>query len=274
MLISMTGYGEAIKDGVRCELRSLNHRFFRASINLPPYLSRYECRIESLLKEKLTRGMVYCSIITTKVPQIIICDQEIARKYRDALLSLKDSLNLDGEVTIDHLYGFSGVLKMEVDDSEVKRIWDETSNAIEKAMDNLIRMREKEGRKIEKVTKNRLKKINKMLSDIRSRIPQRMERERKKIEKIQFKEECNGLYLLERINVEEEINRLQFHLSSMKEIVGEETSQGKRLLFLLQEILRETNTVASKIQDAQISHITVDVKTEIESLREELENVL
>ncbi|MDO9576165.1 MAG: DUF1732 domain-containing protein, partial [bacterium] len=83
-----------------------------------------------------------------------------------------------------------------------------------------------------------------------------------------------ALLLLDRINIEEETARFQFHLSCMKEILSEKTSQGKKLLFLLQELLREANTMSSKIQDAPISRIVVDIKTEIESLREEVENVL
>ncbi len=274
MLISMTGYGEAVKKDVRCELRSLNHRFFRASISIPLFFSRYENKIESMLRERLQRGMVYCNIKTTLAPESISCDKELAKRYRDALVSLKESLNLHGQISVDQLCGFTGIIKMETDESEIKELWEVTSNVIVKATDSLMSMRKKEGKRIEKIAKERLRRVTRMLREIKKRIPERFERERRKIERIPFKEDAEGLYLLERINVEEEVGRLQFHLSGMKDILNESTSQGKRLLFLLQEILRETNTIANKIQDALISRTIVDMKTEIESMREEMENVL
>ncbi len=274
MILSMTGYGEAIKGSVRCELRSLNHRFFRASISLPPFLSKYENKIESLLRDKLLRGMVYCNIITTVTPNVIKYDSELAKRYRDALKVLKESLNLAGRISIDHLYGFSGVLKIDIDESEAFDVWKETQIVVGKASENLMLMRKKEGKRIEKVTRERVKNISSMLREVKLRIPERIDKERKRVEKISFIEEYDSLYLLERINVGEEISRLEFHLSGINEILRENTSQGKRLLFLLQELLREANTVTNKIQDAPISRIIVDIKTEVESLREEIENVL
>ena len=272
MLISMTGYGEASSNEVRCELRSLNHRFFRTSISVPPFLSRYEYEIESLLREKLLRGMIYCNIITTITPRTIRCETEIAKRYSDALLSLKKSLKLEGDISLDLLSRSSSIFRTDIDETQVCKVWEETRGVLIRAIDNLLLTREREGKKIGKNVKERIENLNKMLRDIKAKLPQRIERERVKIEKLPYEDEA--LLLLDRINIEEEITRFQFHLSCMKEILSEKTSQGKKLLFLLQELLREANTMSNKIQDAPISRIVVDMKTEIESLREEVENVL
>lgn len=272
MLISMTGYGEASNDVVGCELRSVNHRFFRASISVPSFLSRYEYEIESLLRKKLLRGMVYCNIITTITPQTIRCEIELAKRYKDAFLSLKELLDLNGDVSLDLLSRYSNIIKMEIDEQQVCKAWDKTRNVLPKAIKELLLMRTKEGKRIEKNAKNRIKNLDRMLHDIEMKLPERIEKERAKIERLACKDEA--LLLLERINVEEEVARTQFHLSGMREILNEKVSQGKKLLFLLQELLREANTMSNKIQDAHISRIVVNMKTEIESLREEIENVL
>ena len=272
MLISMTGFGEASSAWVRCELRSLNHRFFRTSISVPPFLSRYEYEIESLLREKLLRGMVYCNIITNITPQTIRCETEIAKRYRDALLSLKKSLKLEGDVSLDLLSRSSSIFRIDIDETQICKAWEETRGVLNKAIENLLLTRKREGKKIGKNVKERIENLKRMLRDNKEKLPQRIERERVKIEKLPCKDEA--LLLLDRINIEEEITRFQFHLSCMKEILSGKTSQGKKLLFLLQELLREANTMSNKIQDAPISRIVVDMKTEIESLREEVENVL
>jgi uncharacterized protein (TIGR00255 family) len=268
----MTGYGEASSDRVRCELRSVNHRFFRTSISAPPFFSRYEYKIESLLREKLLRGMIYCNIAVTVTPQTMRCDTEIAKRYRDALLSLKESLNLNGDVSIDLLSRSGCVFKMEIDEQQVSEVWEETHSVLDKAVKELILTRREEGKKIVKDARKRIDNLDRMLRHIEAKLPERIERERLKIERLPCKDEA--LLLLDRINVEEEVARFQFHLSCMREIMSEKTSQGKKLLFLLQELLREANTMSNKIQDAPISRIVVDMKTEIESLREEMENVL
>lgn len=268
----MTGYGEAGSGRVRCELRAVNHRFFRASISAPPFLSRYEYEIESLLRERLLRGMIYCNIATSIKPQTMKCDTEIANGYRDALLSLKESLDLNGDVSLDLLSRFGSIFTMEIDERQVCEVWEETRAVLVNAIEKLILTRSKEGKKIERDTRDRVKNLNRMLRNIEAKLPERLERERLKIEGLPCKDEA--LLLLESINIEEEVTRLKFHLSCMKEILREKTSQGKKILFVLQELLREANTMSNKIQDAPISRIVVDMKTEIESLREEIENVL
>ncbi len=271
MLISMTGYGEAERDGVRCEIRSLNNRFLRTKISVPQFLSRYDHEIESLLKERLVRGTVYCNIDADILPQTVQCDTETAAIYRDVLLDLKDSLDIKGDVSLELISRFNRIFRIETDRSQIGNIWEKTSFVLDKAIKNLISTRKKEGKQIEKDINERIKNLGEMLLEVKNRLPERMERERSKIERLSYDE---PLLLLERINVEEEVTRLKFHLHSMKEILKENRSQGKKLLFLLQELLREANTIASKIQDAPISGIVVGMKTEIESLREVSENVL
>ncbi len=271
MLISMTACGEASCGVVQCELRSLNNRFFKTFISMPPFLSKYEHNIESTLRKKLLRGTVYCNILANSPPKGIIYDIETVKKYRDMLVSLKDSLNLKDEVTLEMLSRFDGVFKTDIDRSGIGKIWEDTDRALNRAIKELLKMRRDEGRKIEKDVKSRVKNLKGMLSDISKKIPERIKKEKVRLERLSCEE---PMLVLERINVEEELSRTKFHISCMKEILKEKTSQGKKLLFLLQEILRETNTISSKIQDAPISSIVVDMKTEIESLREEIENVL
>ncbi len=247
MIQSMTGYGEARESGISCEIKSLNHKGFVTNFIMPEYLQSLEVELRNLLHSRLKRGAISYRLIVEVSPKFEI-DWHSAEELIKLIFKLEKTFGLAGRLPPNFFYQNVIRTKYEFNEEIKKKIIELTEKAIEK----LIEMRKREGQRIEKELEKELKKLEGYLKEI----------------------EEKGGELRNKIDFSEECSRLRFHISGFRELMKREEPCGHALNFLLQEMLREANTIAAKGQDAEISKNIVMIKEKIMQLKEHVENVL
>ena len=286
----MTGFGAAAgpigSQQVTLELRTVNHRFFNPSIKLPSALSQWEGELREQLRKGVARGHVtaVARIERAAAGMQEIDEQKVAR-YADLLRGIQQRHQLDGAVDLATILRFPDVLASEPDQehagtpAEVQKLAGE-------AIDALTRMREVEGTRLAALLDERITMVEGALRRIAARAPGRLVAERERLRK-SVKELTEGVdldqqrlaqeiaLLADRLDVSEEVDRFRSHISAFRETLssGKKEPVGKRLGFLLQEMLREANTTGSKSKDAAMLHDVVAVKEELERIAEQVENI-
>lgn len=294
MIRSMTGYGDAEIDTpsgrLRLEVKTVNHRFFNANIKTPSGFDRFEKPMSDALKALITRGHVsaYLSLdraAATLQPGLSI-DLEKARGYRAALDALADDLQLPGEPTLEMVARFSDIFRApDVDRTEGVEV-DDVVGLAEIAGAACRSMREAEGLRLAADLEGRLVAIGAQLDVVEARAPERLleqrDRLRSAVQELSGQVEVDEdrlareiAYLAEKWDINEEIVRFRSHIDLFREAIEADGAEpvGKRLGFLVQEMLREANTVGSKSNDAPLAQASVAIKEEIERIREQVENV-
>lgn len=289
MIRSMTGFGAA--EGtvgsarVTVELRSVNHRFFNATIKLPAELSRWEGEVREALRKRLSRGHITLNArVDRGVAGPPLIDEERFSAYVGLLRDLKDRFGLAGDVDVATVLRMPDVMSSISEGSE-----GEVSSFLElvdAAAVNLVNARRQEGERLGTYLVERLAIVEAALARITQRAPQRLVEQRARTME-SIKQLTNGLHVDEqrlamevaiqadRLDVQEELSRFGSHVVAFKRSVseGSEDGVGKRLGFLLQEMLREANTTGSKANDSSILSDVVTVKEELERIREQVENL-
>jgi uncharacterized protein (TIGR00255 family) len=290
---SMTGFGRASGRGRRLDIdveaRSVNHRFLSVKISLPEHLSRYEGDIDRMVRSRMARGSVNITVTVKRLgpdPALRPDPRQIREFYR-RLDSIRKSLKIKEPVP------FQSVLlappmwappSAGTDDSS--RTWSAAKRLVDRAVSDLIRRRAREGVGIQKDILARLDLIEKAAAQIRERAPKVLETYQKKLdERVSALVAARGfdttkadlakeiaLYA-DKSDISEELQRLVAHVGNCREIFNEGETIGRRLDFLTQEMVRETNTLASKGGDAVISEAAVRIKSELEKIKEQAENV-
>lgn len=271
MIQSMTGYGEASLGGLHCEIKTLNHRFLSIVLSTPPSFSIYEFQIRELLNTYIKRGAVYLKLSMEDAE--FEPDIAKAKAYYSFIKKLQKALNLKVDVPIEPFLEFK---------KEKIPGWRNVKLVTTTAIRKLIESRIEEGKKIQSDIELHLKEIKELIVSIKKKAPdqKKMEKEfRSKLESFsknelderKVREELTLLLLRENFN--EEVVRLIAHFRRFKEIVKSKSPFGKHLAFLLQEMQREANTISAKAKNAEISQLTVELKKELEILREQVENV-
>jgi uncharacterized protein (TIGR00255 family) len=281
MIQSMTGFGSATNHDFKVEIRSLNHRFIDISIKMPPYMSRYEIPLRNILKEKFRRGRldVSISVNESQAPGLKI-NKHLARKIYSALRQLQEELSLPGEVRIETLTGYREILMEEEAGYDPEALY----LVFREAASKLEEMRLREGKLLLEDIGKRLDILNDMNSRIKSRAPDEVVRWREKFtERLKLIVDTGAIdnnriiqeaaLMAEKLDISEEINRIENHIKQFGEILNNGDMMGKQLDFLLQEINREVNTLAYKSGDYSISKLVVEMKTEVEKIREQVQNV-
>lgn len=294
MIRSMTGYGDAERDTpagrLRLEVKTVNHRFFNASIKTPSGFDRYEKGIGDALKGYLTRGHVSAFLSIDRASADLkpapAVDLERARGYQEAIALLKETLGLSGEADLSMMVRFNDIFRApEVD--RTAGVEADTLNGLAAEAGAACRaMREAEGLRLHDDLSGRLDAIGEQLDLVESRAPERLAEHRDRLrESVQELTEAVDVdeerltreiaYLAERWDINEEVVRFRSHIELFREALAGDGSEpvGKRLGFLVQEMHREANTVGSKANDALIAQASVGIKEEIERLREQIENV-
>ncbi len=294
MIRSMTGFGAAVIEtrsgSIRAELKTVNHRYFSANLRLPSALDRYEAQVREWLREYLPRGHISFTVRFEHVGPdgadgAVRLDEDRARQYLTALRTLKERFELPGEVDVALLSRYGDLFVRE--EEQAAEIELEDLRAVtEAAARDALAMREEEGRKLKVDLEERLQAIEAALDAIAERAPARLVAERDRmrrvvaelLEDLAVDEERIAreiAILAERWDISEELVRLRSHVQLFREILDADTAEpaGKRLGFLNQEMHREANTIGAKANDARIEHLVVDMKNEIERLREQIENV-
>ena len=295
MIRSMTGFGEAERDTpvgrLRCEIKTVNHRYFSVNLRLSAALERYEPQVREWLRGLLPRGHVNCSIRLQNGTSIgegpeLILDEARAQQYLAILRDMKQRFGLSGDVDIALLSRFNELIKpAEPEDMDAISA-DDIKDVAEKAARAAVSMREIEGKKLAEDLHGRLSAIEKAMALIAERAPQRMVIERDRMKRVitelagevgidEDRITREVAYMAERMDISEELVRLRSHIELFRSILSTKTEDtvGKRLGFLTQEMHRETNTIGSKANDSQIEHYVISIKDEIERLREQVENV-
>jgi uncharacterized protein (TIGR00255 family) len=288
---SMTGYGRGESDRggakIRVEVNSVNRKQSDIVINLPRELSALEPRVRQVVSERLARGRTNVVVIYDQSAQVsrkLALDGALARSYHDGMRSLQKELGVAGDITIGMILQAPGVLRFAEDSLAPDEIWPSLAEALESALGELIKMREREGKHLAKDLIRRLKVLRQALKEVGKKHPAIAEKYRaallERISKAGLELQPNDdrlikevAFFADRSDVSEELTRLESHLAQFAHHLRRNEPVGRTLEFITQEISRELNTLGAKAGDAEISRHVVAGKSEVEKIREQIQNL-
>lgn len=293
MINSMTGYGraEALLDGKKwlVEIKSLNHRYTEVFVRLPGTLLALEGEVKKKVSEKLTRGRI--EVVIRMEPETaqegewkFDLNLPLLRHYRDLLLQLKETLNLQDGPSLGMLAGLKDAFIVREADVDLDRVWKGLGTVLEDALAALMEMRGKEGAVIDRDIRLRAELIKQGLDVIASRAPEVVLEYQKRLAE-RVKELTGGMeidgarlsqevaIMADRMDITEEVVRFRSHLHQLDEILAGDEAAGRKIDFLLQEMNREVNTMGSKGSDMEISRRVVEIKSELSRMREQVQNI-
>lgn len=293
MLKSMTGFGrgEFIDSDYRIivEIKAVNHRYNEIVIRMPKTLGSLEDKIRRTIANTILRGRVDAFITIDEYgdkKKAVRVDKELAMAYHNAMRELADLLKMPATDNIYHLSKYPEVLKVEEVSEDLEQLWPKLLTAIEAAITNLMKMREAEGANIEQDLLARVAKLQAYIGEVEARAPQILAEYREKLlsrmrdllaavgaEPDETRLLQETAIFADRTNFTEEIVRLKSHLAQFYTTVKSPDAVGRKLDFIVQEINRETNTIASKANDSIVANIVVEIKSEIEKVREQIQNI-
>jgi len=294
MLESMTGYGsaESVESGVKilAELRSVNNRFAEISVKLPRQLLSYELEVREMIRAHFQRGKISAFVqIQLDGDQPISVGINVAKvkAYKKLLDTLQKEADLDTPLLLEHLLRFPEIFDngtTSLDSSE--KLWPSVKKLLQEAIDRLKGMRRREGEELSIDFSARIAEIEKILAIVTSLAAENLETVRKrlaaKVEAVAGKDlvysrdrlEMELVLAADKLDITEELTRFASHNKFfIEELKNDESGTGRKLNFLLQEQLREANTIASKSQNAEISQKIVQIKEDLEKIREQLQNI-
>ncbi|WP_276207717.1 YicC/YloC family endoribonuclease [Paludifilum halophilum] len=287
----MTGYGqgESSMDGVRfaVEIRSVNHRYLEVMVRLPSGWTSLEESVKKTVRSHFRRGRVDVFITVEgggNTRRRAVVDREVAGSIVQAAQQLKKEYQLEGSISIGDLLRLPEVLKVEDPKWDPEEIRDPLLRALEQACCSLKKMRLREGETLAADLTRRAESLSGYVEAIRERAPlvaeTHREKLRQRLEEFLEQTEVNEDRLLaeaalfaERADIQEELTRIDSHIGQLREALHQDEPVGRRLDFLLQEMNREVNTIGSKANDATITNRVVDCKSELEKMREQVQNI-
>lgn len=291
MIKSMTGFGRGHKvlngRDITVEIRSVNHRYYEFSSRLPRSLNYVEERLKSLLQGRISRGKVEVSVLLNNVEaadEKITINHEIVREYIDALRSVKAEFGLTDDLALSNVLRIPDAFTVVKTETDEEQLWEDIKSTAEEALEHFISMRENEGDRMKQDVLSRLAKIEEWVGVVETRSPQVVEDYRKRL----YDKMCEVLsssnidenrilleagIFSEKTAVDEETVRLRSHIAQFRSMLESGEPVGRKLDFLVQEMNRETNTIGSKVQDIEVTRIVVDQKSEIEKIREQIQNI-
>ena len=291
MIKSMTGYGNCrkIADGreISVELRSVNHRYLEISCKVPKEMNFLEEKIKSELKQYVFRGKVdvYVSIgADENETAVVSINHSLVKGYLNALNEIAEKYQIANDVSVMGLSKYNDIFKLTKPPADEEKLWASVKSVLDEAVEKFIAMRKTEGEKLYHDITKRCEKVLSLTEQIEQRAPQITAEYRKKLtDKInellgdttvdEQRIVTEAAIFADKIAVDEETVRLKSHFEQLAEILNSNSPSGRKTDFILQEMNRETNTIGSKIQDIQISHIVVEIKSELEKIREQIQNV-
>jgi len=291
MVKSMTGYGRSqqILNGrdISVEIKSVNHRFFEFSARVPRVYGYLEGKLKAYVQSLVSRGKVDVAVtifvLEGKESEVEI-NRSLAQGYMDALREVSEPLRLADDLTLSDLTRFSDIFSVRkaVEDEEV--IWNDVQTVAAEAVERFVAMRAVEGERMKQDVCARLDTIGGIVEKIEAAAPQTVtayrERLAAKMREVLADTAVDEQRLLmeaaiyaEKIAVDEETVRLRSHLKQFRSMLESEEAVGRKLDFLVQELNREANTIGSKAQNVEITGYVVDIKSEIEKIREQIQNI-
>ena len=278
---SMTGYGKGETDSFRVEIRSINHKNLDIKLSLPQYLYCHELDIKKEVRKRFQRGRFEVYVFKQEEgKRNLTLNMDVAREYFEALKSLKEELSIDGDVGLNNITTHRDIFQYEEEEIELPKIFE----ALGDALDELEKSRIDEGVVLVNDITGRIEILNKYLSSIKGRrkeyidvakvsLFERLKEllENTPVDEIRLIQET--AILIERSDITEEIVRAESHLIRIGELSLEGSAVGKKIDFFVQELRREVNTIGAKASDIDIIGQTVDMKNELEKIREQVQNI-
>jgi uncharacterized protein (TIGR00255 family) len=291
MIKSMTGFGRAeVTENNRkftVELKSVNHRYLEMSVKMPKALGFFESSVRQELKNYISRGKVDVFVTYENMGETnskVRYNRELAKEYLDYLKEMAEDFGLENDVRVSTLSRYPDVFEMEEGETDEEELWAGLKKAVDEAAEMFVQSRIREGENLKADLIGKLDGMLEIVDFVEERSPQIVTEYREKIEKrvreiLGDTSVDEGRLLTEvtvfadKICVDEEIVRLRSHIDAMKKELNAGGSIGRKLDFLAQEMNREANTTLSKTTDLEISNRGIELKTEIEKVREQIQNV-
>lgn len=290
MLRSMTGFGhcEYTENDitVTVEIKTVNHRYCDIFLRIPKQISSLEEQVRSLVNDRIHRGKIDVYINydnKSSNDQEVILDESLAKAYYSALKKITDNLGLRDDITASTIARFPDIIKVEKkeDNDYIAEI---LKKAVSVAIDEVIEMRTREGQKLKENLFDILGNIEKFIEKIEQKAPIVVEEYKEKLEqrlselidiqKVDPARIATEVALFaDKCNIDEELTRLNSHISQMRDMLNAGSPVGKKADFLIQEMNREVNTIGSKANNLDITRNVVELKSEIEKLREQIQNI-
>lgn len=291
MVRSMTGFGRAQLSvegfNITVEIKSVNHRYFDFSAKMPRVYSFLEEKIKSFLSSEISRGKVECSlqIETTADESVVVSVNEpLAKGYVNALQTLSEMFSLSSDANVLSIARFPDVLSVTKAPVDEEKLWCGVEEALRQALVQFIEMREREGAKLKADVLSRADTIISNVEFIEERSPETVKLYNEKL----LERMCTVLgdtqvdearilteaaVYADKVAVAEETVRLRSHIDQLRTMLSANEAIGRKLDFLVQEINREANTIGSKAQDIDIARCVIDIKAEVEKIREQIQNI-
>jgi len=292
LIRSMTGYGKGEYENelyrFTVEIKSVNHRYGDVLVKLPRHISYLEDTIKKRVKESLKRGKIdiYINLEYIKESAIDVkVDIPLALSYKEALEDLVKNLKLEEEIKLDDILTMDEIVRTERRELDEDLLEECLMNALDMAIENILQMRLKEGQELKEDLLLKLDLIQDMLELVDERAPLVVEEYRDKLreriselldDSLEIDEDRLSIEVAifaDKCSIDEEIVRLRSHIKQFKSILEEDNPVGRKLDFLVQEFNREINTIGSKANDMEISKYVVDLKAEVEKIREQIQNI-
>jgi len=291
MVRSMTGYGaaEEIIDGrdIRVEIKSVNHRYFEFTAKVPRAYGYVEDNMKRLASESISRGKVEAGVTIQNVEgpsEKVTLNRELAASYVEALRSVAGELGVRDDITLSTVARLPDVFTVTKAEDDEEEVWRDVKTVADKAVAAFVEMRETEGEKMKADLLSRCDFIIGCVEKVEERSPQTVVEYREKLyarmcEVLQDTKADEARILTEaaiyadKVAVAEETVRLRSHIDQFRSILEMAEPVGRKLDFLVQEINREANTIGSKACDVQLARVVVDMKSEIEKIREQIQNI-
>ncbi|MDE7098753.1 MAG: YicC family protein [Ruminococcus sp.] len=291
MLKSMTGYGrtQKILNGrdILVEIRSVNHRYYEYSSRIPRTYNYIDEKLKVLLKQKISRGKVDVNVSINNIEgrdTAIAINKGVAEGYVNALRSVSAELNLKDDITLSKLIKLPDIFNVQKAPDDEEQVWNDVAEVATEAIEKFVEMREKEGVKLYNDVLEKTSLILEMVGKVEELSPITTENYRNRLYQ-KLNEILNGkdfdqqriiteaAVFAEKIAVDEETVRLRSHISQLVDLLESGDAIGRKLDFIVQEMNREVNTIGSKAQDLNITKLVVDMKAELEKIREQIQNI-
>ena len=293
----MTGYGRSQKilngRDILVEIRSVNHRYYEYSSRIPRSYSYIDDKLKTLLKTGISRGKVEVSVSINTIEgkdTVIAVNKAVAEGYVNALRSLNEEMGSNGSTWLEDDLKLSKLIKLPdifniqktPDDEE--QVWNDVSEVTAEALEKFVSMRQTEGERLRNDVIEKSDAILEMVAKVEELSPQTVENYRNRLFKklSEVLEDKNideqrivteAAIFSEKVAVDEETVRLRSHISQLRSMLDSDETVGRKLDFIVQEMNREVNTIGSKAQDLNVTRIVVDMKAEIEKIREQIQNI-
>lgn len=291
MIRSMTGFGrskyECNSREYIVEIKSVNNRYSDITIKMPRSISCLEEKVRKQISNNIARGKVDVFITFNNYSEkgkTIKINSELAKQYIKELKALAEETNIIDNVNIVDISKYPEVLNLKLDDEDTDEIWSELQIALNEAINNFVSMRGTEGAKIKEDLETRIKTIEEkiekaslasknLVNEYKDKLEKRINEMLKTavVDETRLAQEV--VIYSDKCSVEEEITRLKSHISQFLELLNNQGAIGKKLDFIIQEMNRETNTMGSKANCLELTNYVVDMKTEIENIREQIQNI-